>query len=360
MHILEFLAFLFTYASLIISFINFVSVRRPQYSVAFTHPVTIIVPMRNEEANVQGCLQSLADQIEVQKMKVIVVDDASEDSTRAIAEAFAKGDSRFSVISAEPKPDGWIGKVNALQSGFLRSDGSYIVSIDADVRLRNDALKKSLHTLEALNLDFISVYPRQIALSFAEKLVQPLLRWSWMSSVLLRAAEALQHPSTAVANGQFFIVKSSSLNAIGGYSSVSTDVIDDMALARKLIRNRYRGTVLEGSDIASTRMYKNFNEIRDGYGKSLWTAFGNSIGAVAVMCVVFISGILPLLLALTGSAIGLLTLGFIISTRLMSAYRGGDSLLSALLHPISSALLIYLIAYSLFNRDHITWKGRTL
>jgi len=360
MHIFEFLAFLFTYASLIISFINFVSVRRPLYAVAFEHPVTVIVPMRNEEENVQACLQSLADQIEVQKLKIIVVDDSSTDATRAIAETFARGDSRFSVISAEQKPEGWIGKVNALQSGFLHANGSYIVSIDADVRLKSDALKKSLHTLEALNLDFISVYPRQIAISLTEKLVQPLLRWSWMSSVLLRAAEALQHPSTAVANGQFFIVKSSSLSAIGGYSSVANKVLDDMALARELIRNKYRGTVLEGSDLASTRMYKNFDEIRSGYGKSLWTAFGNTVGAIAVMCVIFISGILPLLLAVSGSMIGLATLGFIISTRLMSAYRGGDSLFSAFLHPLSSAILIYLIIYSLLNHSEIAWKGRAL
>lgn len=357
---MEFFAFLFTYAALIIALINFFTIRRPLYSVDFVHPVTVLVPMRNEELHAQECLESIAAQEGLNKLKVIVIDDASEDSTLAIAQAFAARDSRFSVIALKEKPSGWLGKTWALNSGFNKSSGSYLVSLDADVRLEMTALKDSLHTFEKLNLDFLSVYPRQIAITFAERLVQPLLHWSWMSSLLLRFAEALPHPTTAVANGQFFIVKSSALSAVGGYESVKNEVIDDMALGRKLLRARYKGTVLEGSTIASTRMYSSREEIKAGYGKSLWKAFGGPLGSLAVIAVIFFSSIAPFILAIMGNPIGLLTLIFIITSRILSAIRGGDRILDAVLHPLSAAALIYLIIFSHRNHSNITWKNRAL
>ena len=357
---MEFLAFLFTYAALIIALINFFTIRRPLYSVDFVHPVTVLVPMRNEEIHAQECLESIATQVGVNKLKVIVIDDASEDSTLAIAQEFAARDPRFSVIALKDKPADWLGKTWALNNGFNQSSGSYLVSLDADVRLEKTALKDSLHTFEKLNLDFLSVYPRQIAITFAERLVQPLLHWSWMSSLLLRFAEALPHPTTAVANGQFFIVKSSALSAVGGYESVKNEVIDDMALARKLLRARYKGTVLEGSTIASTRMYSSSDEIQAGYGKSLWKAFGGPLGSLGVITVIFFSSIAPFLLALTGNPIGFITSLFIITSRILSAIRGGDRVMDAFLHPLSAAKLISLIIFSHRNHSTITWKNRAL
>ena len=104
-----------------------------------------------------------------------------------------------------------------------------------------------------------------------------------MSTIVLRLAEKFPRKSTAVANGQFFVVRKSALDAIGGFESVSTKILDDIELARSLIAAGYKGVVTEGSSIASTRMYSSFDEIRQGYGKSLWKAFGGPIGtAVAI------------------------------------------------------------------------------
>jgi imidazolonepropionase len=114
--------------------------------------------------------------------------------------------------------------------------------------------------------DFISPYPRQIAISFTERLVQPLLQWSWMTTVPLRLAERSARTSLAVANGQFFLVKKSSLDVIGGFQKISAEVLDDMKLARALISTGAHGGVADGSTLAQTRMYKNFAEIKSGYG----------------------------------------------------------------------------------------------
>ena len=107
-------------------------------------------------------------------------------------------------------------------------------------------------------------------------------------------------------------------------------------------------------------MYKNFSEIKAGYGKSLWSAFSNPLGASLAIAFVFLTGIAPVLIWFSGNPIGLFTYQLIVLTRLISAQRSGGRLLDSLLHPISSAILIYLIIYSWRMRGKVQWKGRTL
>jgi cellulose synthase/poly-beta-1,6-N-acetylglucosamine synthase-like glycosyltransferase len=270
------------------------------------------------------------------------------------------GDPRFSVIDSPIQRDGWLGKVSALQSGYESARSEFIITLDADVRLQPNAIMRAISQLERLKLDFVSPYPRQIAQTFAEKLIQPLLHWSWMSTVILRLAEKFPRRSTAVANGQFFVARKNALDAINGFESVSTQILDDIELARSLISAGYRGVVTEGSGIASTRMYSSFDEIRQGYGKSLWKAFGGPFGTVIAIAFLFATGILPVLMILNGYLIGWLIYLYMVFSREISAIRSRSNPLFAFLHPLSSALLIYLIIYSWRNRGTIQWKGRTV
>jgi hypothetical protein len=208
--------------------------------------------------------------------------------------------------------------------------------------------------------EFISAYPRQVAFSFSERLVQPLLQWSWMTTVPLRMAERSSRTSLAVANGQFFMVKKSALAQISGFTAIANEVLDDMKLARALISSGAHGGVADGSKIAHTRMYKNFREIKAGYGKSLWSAFATPLGAGVAIAFIFLTGIAPIILWFTGNPIGLFTYEIIVITRIFSAKRSGGRTLDSLLHPISSAILIYLIIYSWRMRGKVRWKGRTL
>jgi hypothetical protein len=217
-----------------------------------------------------------------------------------------------------------------------------------------------VNQLEDLKLDFISPYPRQESGSLIEKMIQPLLHWSWMTTVILRLAEKIPHRSTAVANGQFFVVRKSALDAIDGFTSVQSKILDDIEIARSLIAAGYRGVVTEGSAIAQTRMYRNFNEIKHGYGKSLHKAFGGALGGAIAITFIFITGVLPVVLIFLGSPIGWLVYLTIVSTRALSDIRAKSAPIYAFLHPISSLILIYLIIYSWKKRGAIQWKGRTV
>jgi cellulose synthase/poly-beta-1,6-N-acetylglucosamine synthase-like glycosyltransferase len=214
--------------------------------------------------------------------------------------------------------------------------------------------------MHGARLDFVSPYPRQIAQTFGERLIQPLLQWSWLTTVPLRYAEGARQKSMAVANGQFFAVRRSALDSIGGYQSVKHAVIDDVFLARQLIASGSSGTVINGSDIAQTRMYASWKEIEAGYGKSLNKAFGSLFGAIFVTTFLFATSIAPLILGLLGNPYGWLGFAAIVGTRVLSAIKSRGRVLDSVLHPISIAALIYLVVYSYLVRKTVRWKGRTI
>ena len=352
------LFFLLPLILLTIAAINFFQIRTPKASSKLLDSVGVVVPMRNEAENVEGIVATLSAQDG--PFHYYLLDDNSEDSTFELLQRFTAGDTRFTVIKGAPLADGWIGKTWALQQLFEASNEEVLVSIDADVRLTNDAINKAVTLMHGARLDFISPYPRQIAESFAERLIQPLLQWSWLTTVPLRFAESGRQKSMAVANGQFFVVRRSALDSVGGYRSVKHAVIDDVFLARALISSGSSGTVVNGSDIAETRMYASWSEIEAGYGKSLSRAFGSPIGAIFVITFLFATSIAPLILGLLGNPYGWLGFGAIVGTRVLSAIKSRGSVLDSVLHPISIAALIYLIVYSYLVRKTVMWKGRTV
>jgi len=352
------LFFLLPLILLTIATVNFVQIRTPKRTSELAVSIGVIVPMRNEAENVEGVVATLAAQ--EGSLHFYLLDDNSEDQTIELLQRFTTADSRFTVIKGAVLNDEWIGKTWALQQLFDASSEEILVSVDADVRLSNDAINKAVTAMNSARLDFISPYPRQIAQSFAERLIQPLLQWSWLTTVPLRYAESSGQQSMAVANGQFFVVRRSALASIGGYQSVKHAVIDDVFLARELVKNGSSGTVINGSDIAETHMYGSWSEIKAGYGKSLNKAFGSIVGAVFVMAFLITTSIAPLLLGLLGNPYGWLGFAAIVGTRLLSAIKSRGRVLDSVLHPISVLALIYLIVYSYLRRGSIQWKGRTV
>jgi cellulose synthase/poly-beta-1,6-N-acetylglucosamine synthase-like glycosyltransferase len=335
---------------------NFFFLRSPQKVV--DQSAGVLIPLRNEAENIKDLVVTLSQQ--EGDFHFYLLDDNSEDLTHELLNQYTKGDSRFTVIKGAPLAQGWIGKTWALQQLFDQSKEEFLVSIDADVRLAPNAIARSVATLKSTSLDFISPYPRQIALSFGERMIQPLLQWSWLTTVPLRIAEKSSQPSMAIANGQFFVVRRMAIEKIGGYKAVKNAVIDDVFLARELIRHGFHGTVINGASIAQCHMYTSWTSIKSGYGKSLNKAFGGALGASFVVLFLFFTSILPFVLSLSGSFYGWLGYVLIVFSRMLSAIKTRGRIVDSFLHPISATLLIYLIIHSFRVRNSVTWKGRTL
>ena len=312
--------------------------------------VDVLIPMRNEEENVEGCLKSVLNSELLDVSKVFVLDDGSSDSTAELISQFKV----VKLIGTQP-PTGWLGKVWACHNLAQVGSGKYLVFVDADVRLHPYAIASSITKMNKFGWDFISPYPRQISGSFLEKLIQPLLQWSWLASVPLRIAEKFPNRSMTIANGQFFIVKRSAYNTSGGHAAIPDEVLDDLELARLLISKGFKGGVADGSAVASCRMYKSNSQLIDGYTKSLWKAFGGQFGTLVAIFLLYFTGISPYL------GIGA-PASFIFLSRVLAAIKTRSNPVYAFLHPISILVLLYLIVLSSIrkSRGTLQWRGRAI
>jgi cellulose synthase/poly-beta-1,6-N-acetylglucosamine synthase-like glycosyltransferase len=338
---------------------NAITIVRPRAQGSQNLSFSILVPCRDEAENVSELVATL-DALDHPRYEVIFINDNSTDETGELLRQGITNRPYMKVISAAPLSDGWMGKPWALSQGLIHATHDYIVTVDADVRLAPDALSAMDSVLQRTGSDFLSPYPSQSAVTMSERLVQPLLQWTWMTTVPLRLAMQSSRTSLAVANGQFLIVKKSALISVGGFAAIQSSVLDDIDLARVLIHGGFRGGVCDGSAIASTRMYTSFREIRAGYGKSMSTGFGGIFGSLALVLVMAVSGILPFIGSIAGSPIATASLLMVIASRIISAISSRSLLIDALLHPISALFFIYLLIYSNLFHSKITWKGRSI
>jgi glycosyltransferase involved in cell wall biosynthesis len=306
--------------------------------------------MRDEEENVEGSLKSTLNSELLEASSVYVLDDGSTDQTGKLISEF-----KVNKLTGTQLPAGWLGKVWACHNLSKAGSGKYLVFLDADVRLHPYAIASAITRMNKFGWDFISPYPRQIAGSFLEKLIQPLLQWSWLASVPLRLAEKFPNRSMTIANGQFFIVKRSAYEEAGGHAAIPGEVLDDLELARLLISKGFKGGVADGSAVASCRMYKTNSQLIDGYTKSLWKAFGGQFGTIVAIILLFFTGISPYL------GIGA-PATFIFLSRFLAAIKTRSNPAYAFLHPISIVILLYLITLSSIrkSRGTLIWRGRTV
>jgi glycosyltransferase involved in cell wall biosynthesis len=312
--------------------------------------VDVLIPMRNEEDNVETCLKAILNSELLERSNIFVLDDGSTDETGKLI-----GEFKVNKLTGTQLPAGWLGKLWACHNLSQAGTGEYLVFIDADVRLHPYAIASAITKMNKFGWDFISPYPRQIAGSFLEKLIQPLLQWSWMASVPLRIAERFPNRSMTIANGQFFVVKRSAYEKSGGHSAIPSEVLDDLELARLLIRKGFRGGVAEGSSVASCRMYKSNSELINGYTKSLWKAFGGQFGTLVAIIILVLTGITPYL------GFGAPAL-FIFLSRVLTSIKTKSNPAFAFLHPIAILVLLYLIFLSSIrkSRGTLQWRGRKI
>jgi len=325
---------------------------RTPVSRPLTTPTSVLLPVRDEAHRVEACLRALLAQ--QGQLEVVVLDDGSSDGTLDVVREIAGDDCRVVLLAGRPLPEGWLGKPHACQQLADAADpaSEVLVFVDADVVLAPHAVAATVATLVDSGLDLISPYPRQEAPG-ATRLVQPLLQWSWLTFLPLRLAERSRRPSLSAANGQLLAVRRSAYDRAGGHAAVRDQVVEDVALLRAIKRAGGRGGVVDGTQLATTRMYDGWPELVDGYTKSLHTVPPVVPALLAVLYVV------PALGRSRAARIAYLAgvLG-----RAVSARRTGGRLLDSLTHPLGVAVLVGLDlrARVAHHRGTQSWKGRPL
>lgn len=258
-------------------------------------PVSIVVPMRNEERNARRCIESLVSQ-NYPNFEVIVVDDKSEDGTLSILKELASKYSNLKVIEGAPTPPGWVGKNHAIWQGVEQVRGEWLLFVDADTISEPGMLASAMKYVEVGKIDMFSISTFHIMTTFWERVIQPVI----ISSIYYAfPQDEVNDPESkkASASGQFILIKHSVYKAVGGHSAIRDRIVEDFALANLVKGSGYRLRIIRGTRIIKTRMYTNFGEIWEGWTKNLFFGLGRKWAHLIVFVALLIGrGIVPPLL----------------------------------------------------------------
>lgn len=341
---------------------GFIEPRTPTDDTEIDGSVDILIPARNEEHTISQAVSSALAQTSLARFTVRVLNDQSTDRTLEKLNEF--GDSVFILDGQDEVPTGWLGKNWACHRLAQQSSTEYLVFIDSDVTLAPHAIASAITAMNEFNLQFISPYPRQITNSWLTRLVQPLLQWSFLTTVPLKKARTSSRPSFAVANGQFIVCRRDAYLSSGGHESIKGSVLDDIELLRSFLRHGFHGTVANGASIATCEMYDSNRALVNGYAKSLWSAFGGPVGTVAVNLFLLFVYSFPLV-GLFGPDRDIALLALLCGEygRWFVARKTQQRVLpDAFFHSVSIIAFAYLnfVSWSRHLRKANTWKGRTV
>lgn len=359
----------------VVALTNLGALPRLRPGVGTSESVTVVVPARNEADRIVDVIDDLRAQRGVPGLTVRIVDDGSSDATGSYARAACGDDPRFTVLEkTDGPPPGWTGKSAACAYALRETnlDGGIVVFVDADVRLAPDAIAASAVLLRQHRAAMVSPWPFQVAGSIVERLVQPLLLWSWFSILPVAIAHRTRRPSMGVACGQFLAFDARIYSALGGHAAVAGDPTEDLGLARHLRRAGHRTLVAAAGQSATCRMYTSVDALRGGYTRWLWSAFGSPVGTCAVVAAYTVGYLIPPSAALVGRGAtrrwGLAGTAAAIISRLVARraesgrrLTGGEAL-DSVAHPLSVLAFTALTGSSVRKRrtGAIRWKDRAV
>lgn len=333
--------------------------------------VSVVIPARDEEAEVERAVRSHLRQ-DYPDVQVVVVDDRSTDRTREILGVLAAEDPRLVVVLGREPPEGWLGKPHALWLGAQAADGEILLFADADVRYDPRTLREAVAVLEARGLDLSTFFPRFEMRGFWENVLLPYLAVGVFLGLGFVATSA-RIRGLALGAGVGNLVRRRAYDAVGGHEGLKNSVVDDVRLAIAVKRAGFRVAAFRADDRISVRIYRGFRDVTDGFTKNLAWAFPGPGGAflfglTAFLLAVSIAPLAVLLAAILGApvpstdvALAAALYGASVLLRGALAAALGDPIWPAMTHALMAAVWTGIIGRSLywkFVRKTVVWRGR--
>ncbi|MCW5756629.1 MAG: glycosyltransferase [Phycisphaeraceae bacterium] len=337
--------------------------------------VSVCIPARNEEANIEDCVRSLLASTHA-RLEILVYDDQSTDATPKILSQLADEDQRVRPLAAIPLPPGWNGKQHACWQCANHASGEYLLFTDADVRFEPTAIAtalaawSSLDTNHQVPLGLISTFPRQIVRSPAEVLLVPMIFFILFAYLPMFRMRGTTDPSTSAACGQFILVSRPCYDAFGGHAAFKDTMHDGVKMPREARRAGFTTDLFDGTAIASVRMYDSLTSTWKGFAKNAYEGLGSPALLVFLTFLHLLGHLLPwvtlpvLLLmepAVTPALLlAKLAIGCQIALRGLLAWRFRLPILTALLHPLGvlAMVLVQWDSFRLHRSGKRSWRGR--
>jgi chlorobactene glucosyltransferase len=333
--------------------------------------ISVLVPARDEEANIAACLESLQKQ-DYLNYEIVVLDDNSSDNTGAIVENAAAEDSRVRSLPGEPLPKGWTGKSFACYQLAKQARGSWLLFVDADTTHAPHMLRAALGQALRLKSSLLSGFPRQLANSLPQKIAIPVLYFiilTWFPLWWLQLAQVLK-PSLAI--GQFLLFPREEYWRIGGHEAVKSRILEDVWLGVEISRRGGRQVAVDLSPAVSCNMYRNVSTMLEGFIKWVYSVASLSPIALTLMIsAAYFFYLVPFyslwreLFVVTGPAglraIVISQVGIILFMRWLVDSRFKEPFISVFLHPFGLSFLFLAALCAVFRRAvgaGVRWKER--
>ncbi len=330
-------------------------------------PVSILIPARNEEANIGGAVRSALQSHGIE-LEIVVLDDGSHDRTAEIVRDLAANDSRVRLETAGPLPAGWCGKNFACYQLASFAKHPLLVFMDADVRItRPDSLARLATFVAQTGAALVSGVPSQKTGGFMEKLIIPLIHFVLLGFLPIARMRTSTDPRFAAACGQVLAARRDAYVSTGGHSAIPNRIHDAVALTRSFRSLGFGSDLFDATDTFCCRMYDHPAAVWHGFAKNAHEGLGSPALIVPATVLLLGGQVLPVVLlafADTPLALGLAVVGTVAMyvPRLISVLRFGQSPLGALLHPFGICALVS-IQWSAFlrarRRQPAVWKGRS-
>jgi chlorobactene glucosyltransferase len=333
--------------------------------------VSILIPARDEEANIGACLESLRRQ-DYPDFEVLVLDDSSLDNTRKVVTEIAARDKRLRLIGGQPLPAGWAGKPFACHQLAREAKGDWLLFIDADTIHGTNMLRTTMGLALEERPSLLSGFPRQLAASLPQKMAIPVLYFVILSWLPLWWLQGSRKPGPSLAIGQFLLFPREEYRRIGGHEAVKSRILEDVWLSIEVKRHGGRHLTIDLSPVVSCHMYRNVGAMWEGFVRWIYSVATMSslalVGLLAAGYIFFLApfywlwnelfvvtvptGLAPILIFQVVTILGMRWL-------LDSHFR--EPFISFLLHPFGFSFLFLACLYAGSRRilgAGVQWKAR--
>jgi len=354
--------------------------------------VSVLLPARNEQDNIQKCLDSLVIQ-DYQNYEIVAVNDCSTDATGEILHKLAAINSnrKITIVDLQHKPSGWVGKNWACFQGYQRSSGQLLLFTDADTIHAPDTISLAVRHIVDEKLDALTARPRITSDNTWTKIVLPLV---WMVSHIAYSALKVNNPrsKTGFVFGGFYLIRREVYESIGTHQSVKDEIAEDLAIGEKLKHGKYRLGMFLGEENIQASWASDSGSLHSAIQRTIVSAFRKQpiltcayAALQAAMLILpwvvlpysaywfFLSSyesemfythsmLMSILLILDLLVLGMIfTSSFALSR--LSLCQGPFSVLYVLASPLACFFIfggtILSIIKAATNNDIMSWKGRT-
>ncbi|MGH7245285.1 MAG: glycosyltransferase [Phycisphaerales bacterium] len=368
-------SFAFAVLAFVMTLVNLAIYSRPPQASGAAPSVTVCIPARNEEDNIEACVRSVLASRH-KNLEVLVYDDQSADKTPLLVRDLIAADARVRGAETVALPSGWNGKQHACWRMGEQARGEWMIFTDADVRFGADCIGRALAAAGQRRAALISTFPKQITGSVAEDLAVPMIFFVLFSYLPMPMMRLSNSPAASAGCGQFLMVTREAYDKSGGHSAFKDSMHDGVKMPREVREAGFHTDLFDGTDLVSVRMYRGFAQTWRGFTKNAYEGIG-SLGLLLFFTVVhLLAHVLPWVVAviaailwMSGSltadwrAAGVLAgvcVGLNLLQRIVLSVRFRLGIVPVVLHPLGVVFMTVIQWYSLYlaRTNRRVWRGR--